>query len=225
MAQIYTQTNSTLQYTNSIVWGGWNATYVSTTSTTNNYYNIQGGQVWQLWNAILETDQERAQRALNDADMRRRYEEQRRLQEVENAERARLDELAQAAANELLTALLSDEQQSTWSEHGFFTVRGSASGRAYRIRRGCINNVDRLTEDETHRERIFCAHPPGLPDADCNLAQMLLLVTDEPAFLRVANGHSPGAFEAELPGLPARPRPRPLLEVVADPEEGIAVAA
>ena len=110
------------------------------------------------------------------------------------AEQARLAEIAQDQANELLIELLSDEQQRTWIEQHWFEVVGSESGRVYRIRSGNTNNVVRLTEDQSQRERVFCAHPPDIPDADVNLAQMLLLVTDEPAFLAVANSHQASGY-------------------------------
>lgn len=170
-------------------WQGWNHQVYVTSSTTTN-------TVWQNWNQQYwipvgttsttvmytpvseENEQQRAERIERDRLVAADWE--RRRQEQEEVGRH---------ANELLLALLSDEQAATWREHHWFTVRGSASGDVYRIRRGTLNNVDRMDDGEV--ETIFCAHPPEVPAEDANLAQMFLLVTDEDAFLRVANSHTP----------------------------------
>lgn len=74
---------------------------------------------------------------------------------------------------------------------GAIVVTGSAGGW-YRIDpgAGCAERIER------HGRRWFaratyCLHPPdeNWPDADVALAQMLLIVTDEPAFLMAANEH------------------------------------
>jgi hypothetical protein len=179
-------------------WIYWNQAYIATTSTSTNF-TIQGGTVWQTWNLVYEDteDQIRQRRELHE-----RIAAEQELARQQYAESQRLAAAAETMAGELLNELLSDVQQRTLAEHGWFDVRGSESGRTYRIRPGCVNNVDRLTEDQTKRERIFCAHPPGLPDSDIHLAQMLLLVTDEPAFLEVANSHPVAGYEAEVITLP-----------------------
>jgi hypothetical protein len=136
---------------------------------------------WIQWNTCYTgTAEQQAERAARErqvqADWQQRYEEQER-------ERAAVRERAE----ELLTALLTDEQLQTWREHQWFTVRGSSSRRTYRIRRGITGNVDRMTETGNEAEVRYCAHPPGIPAEDVCLAQLLLLTTDEDAFLRVAN--------------------------------------
>ncbi len=68
-------------------------------------------------------------------------------------------------------------------------MRGSESGRTYRVRRGIADNIDRIADDGKRRDMSYCAHPDGLPAADVNLSQLLLIATDEPAFLRIANAH------------------------------------
>jgi hypothetical protein len=78
-------------------------------------------------------------------------------------------------------------------------VHGSRTGRVYRIRRGVAGNVDRLAEVGDAAEVTYCAHPPGLPAEDVNLAQLLLLATDEDAFLRVANASRPYRLQAVRP--------------------------
>jgi hypothetical protein len=180
------------------IWSCWNGNYAGTLAaiTANNItantvagcITIQGE--WVGWNTTYtETAEDREERQRNEAELHRQFAEQRATQ-------ARLSQEAQQQANELLNELLSDEQRQTWAEQRWFAVRGSASGRLYRIHHGNVDNVYRLSEDETEADLILCAHPPGLPEADCNLAQMLLLVTNEDAFLRIANSHIPTRFES-----------------------------
>lgn len=166
-------------------WQGWNQAYATTVTSSTVTINAQS---WGTWNQAYDNTTERAaEREAADARMRERREQQRRDQE----ERRELARQAQARAEELLVALLTDEQAASRREHGWFAVRGSASKRVYRIHAtGIANNVDRLGDDGK-RERVFCAHPPGVPAADVHLAQLLSLATDEDAFLRVANSHVP----------------------------------
>lgn len=193
-------TGSTMFYANDVVWGNWQVYYADLEVKNQIFYT--GGTTegtittWNTWNTDYEETEESIRwreehhaRLVAEAEIaRQRYAEQQRLAEV-----------AQDQANELLIELLSDAQQRTWIEQHFFDVAGSESGRVYRIRSGNTNNVARLSEDGRRRERVFCAHPPDIPDADVNLAQMLLLVTDEPAFLAVANSHPVGSYEEVTP--------------------------
>lgn len=98
--------------------------------------------------------------------------------------------IARDRAAELLGYCLTSDQRATLREHGWFEVR-SSKGRRWRIRdRGQSGNVDLMPETGDERLATYCAHPPeGLPDPDAYLAQMLTLITDEDAFLRVANLH------------------------------------
>ena len=180
-------------------WTNWNQTiYYGTTGTIT-----MGGNTWGSWNQEYQlTEEQIAERAERQARHDQVMQEQYEIQRREQAERTRIATEAGERANELLIELLSDEQQRTWIEHHWFEVRGSETGRVYRIRYGDVNNVDRIIETEDggrRRERVFCAHPPGLPLADSNLAQMLLLTTDESAFIRVANHHAVAGNDAELP--------------------------
>ncbi len=160
--------------TNAGIWQSWNVT--GTTASTLTLTNL----TWTGWNeAYQETADQRAERE--------RRAEQRR---AEAAGQRRQHEAAVARAEELLTALLSDEQAVSRRDRGWFAVRGSRSGRTYRIHStGTAGNVDRLGADG-RREMTFCAHPPGVPAPDVHLAQMLSLATDEDGFLRVANSHA-----------------------------------
>jgi hypothetical protein len=173
--------------TGNSTWQNWNQDWTSLGTVSGNF-NINttasstyatGG--WVQWNtAYTETEEQRAEREerqrRDQADWQRRYEEQQREHQA-----------VKARAEELLVALLSDEQAETWRQHDWFTVRGSSTGRAYRVRRGVAGNVDRMAEVGDEAEVTYCAHPPGLPAEDVNLAQLLLLATDEEEFLRVAN--------------------------------------
>jgi hypothetical protein len=192
-------------------WQAWNQAYVTTADTS-----ATGGTTWQNWNQAWSTvgtassislnyatggwiqwntDYTEAQSATPVTDevlARRRQEQAEAVERVrqQQEESRRLVEEVSRRAEELLVALLSDEQVSTWREHSYFTVRGSRSGALYRIRRGISGNVDRMLPGQPGVPEVtFCAHPPGIPAEDVCLAQMFLLVTDEEAFLRVANVH------------------------------------
>src|SRR4249919_2502924 len=81
----------------------------------------------------------------------------------------------------------SPEQRFTLHKYGFFEVRGSHTGKCYRIRRGRNMNI---YEVGTGRPRvaIWCFGPVGhLPLGDVMLAQKLALETHEQAALAVAN--------------------------------------
>lgn len=161
--------------TTTLTWDTWNQAYWTSLGTTT------GGPLqWNYTEArpTAETPEQQAERG------REREDWERRRRELEQAREA-----AQRRAEELLTALLTDEQDATWREHSYFTVRGSSSGRTYRIRRGIAGNVDLMAEYEDAAEVTYCAHPPGIPAEDVCLAQLFLLCTDEDAFLAVANVH------------------------------------
>jgi hypothetical protein len=185
-------------------WSSWNFNYMM---TTNGTITTGGGNTtWITWNGqyqqdVLQplTDEQIEERAR----LRQRYEEVRQqnyeVMRREQEEETRRAVAARERAEELLTEMLSDEQRQTYEEHNWFAVRGSASGRIYRIGSGTVNNVSRLSEDGTVRDQVLCAHPLDIPDADCHLAQMLLLVTDENEFVRIANKHGVAGYDAVLP--------------------------
>jgi hypothetical protein len=168
---LYTTTASTAT---TLTWGAWNQAWTTIGTTTGSY--------WVQWN-VNYTEARPA--VLTPEELQRAQEDLERARE----ESRRLAETAWQNAEQLLTALLTDEQNATWREHSYFTVRGSSSGRTYRIRRGIAGNVDLMAEYEDAAEVTYCAHPPGIPAADVCLAQLFLLCTDEDAFLAVANVH------------------------------------
>jgi uncharacterized membrane protein len=181
-------------------WTSWNYAYTTAGTTT------AGSTTWITWNGQYQqdvaaqlTEAQLAEREILRQRMeearQRNYETMRREQEEET----RRATAARERAEELLNEMLSDEQRQTRDQHNWFAVRGSASGRIYRIGAGVVNNVSRLSEDGTVRDQVLCAHPPDIPDADAHLAQMLLLVTNEPEFVRIANKHGVAGYDAVLP--------------------------
>lgn len=183
------------------VWDSWNYVYSVSSTTVGSYYGQDpwpywnggyttsattvtaiGWPQWQTWNQVYEeTAEQQAERE------RRRAAMLAERQQRADAERARLTRVS-SRAEQLLLSLLSDAQRRTYTEHGWFEVRGSKGGR-WRIRNsGQAGNVDLMPEIGNEREMSFCCHPPGgLPDADAHVAQMLHLVTDEDGFRRTAN--------------------------------------
>jgi hypothetical protein len=133
-----------------------------------------------------------------------RREHERSQHDRQQAQQARAS--AQNRGEALLLALLGDEQRSSYRERGSFAVVGSAGGR-YLINKGVAGNVQWL-DDGGQVGGALCAHPDmhesWLPHADVAIAQMLALLTDEPAFLDVANVYSgdPPPMLAALAGAP-----------------------
>lgn len=150
-------------------WASWSNLVSTTTSATIS---------WNAWNTAYEETREQQR------ERQAREREQAAARTAYQAERA----VARARAEELLLSLLTDEQAASYTEHGWFEVRGSRGGR-WRIRkRGQAGNVDLMPEIGEIRQASFCCHPPGgLPDADAHVAQMLHLVTDEDGFRETAN--------------------------------------
>jgi hypothetical protein len=207
---LYTATTSNTAYIEP-AWGSWNITYTVTSGNTlvydanSNVAIPSGGSLTvttpqgSYWNEqAQETGDQRAAREEREqqvqADWQRRYEEQERERQA-----------VRDRALELLRSLLTDGQWASYQEKGWFEVRGK-SGRRWRVRnRGQSGNIDLMPEIGEERDATYCAHPPGdLPDADAHAAQMLALVTDDEAFLRVANrywrrppGDDPGAIAQE----------------------------
>jgi hypothetical protein len=94
---------------------------------------------------------------------------------------------AEQRAYILLKRWLSPEQIAQLEHHGHFEVRGSHSGKCYRIRREWNMNIDEL-DGRGSRVAVWCFGPAGcLPLGDHMLAQKIALETDEQAALAVAN--------------------------------------
>jgi hypothetical protein len=94
---------------------------------------------------------------------------------------------AEQRAHTLLKRWLSPEQTAQLERNGHFEVRGSHSGKRYRIRPHRNKNIDEL-DGEGSRIAVWCFGPRGnLPLGDHMLAQKIALETDEQATLAVAN--------------------------------------
>jgi hypothetical protein len=87
----------------------------------------------------------------------------------------------------LLTEWLTPEQLALFETKGYFDVKGSHSGRRYRVRCGQQFNIEQLNAKGT-RVAVWCFGPAGrLPLGDIMLAQKIALETDEWGALAIAN--------------------------------------
>jgi len=93
---------------------------------------------------------------------------------------------AERKGMELLLKNLSTRQRQQYEAFGYFDVRGSDTGRRYRIFHGRFGNVRELGPND--RVSIGkCFLPEGdLAAGDCMLAQKIALENRESAVLRVA---------------------------------------
>ena len=93
---------------------------------------------------------------------------------------------AEQRASTLLKEWLTREQCIQYQRLGYFEVRGSHSGKRYRIRPARQMNVDQLDE-RGRRVDVLCFLPEKyVPVSDVMLAQKIMLENDEPAALSVA---------------------------------------
>jgi len=98
---------------------------------------------------------------------------------------------AEQRAYTLLKRWLSTEQLVQLERHGYFEMRGSHSGRCYRIRRERNMNIEEL-DGGGSRVAVWCFGPVGcLPLGDNMLAQKIALETNEQAALAVGNRGCP----------------------------------
>ena len=115
----------------------------------------------------------------------RRYNDTETLRrQAAFSERLRFEQKASEKARALLLAWLSDKQRNTLTRYGFFEVTGSR-GNTYRILPGVTFNVQLMRGGVANA--AYCAAPRGVPEADVHLAQALALMSNERAFLDVAN--------------------------------------
>lgn len=95
-------------------------------------------------------------------------------------------EEASAKARVLLMRVLNPIQRAEYEADKRFTLVGSLGGR-YRIAHGRVGNVS-LLNDAGDPVIVYCAHPrERMPVEDVLIAQKLSLLTDEAAFIAVAN--------------------------------------
>ncbi len=94
---------------------------------------------------------------------------------------------AQERGRQLLLDNLTPEQRASYEKHSYFLVKGSVSGKTYRINHGRQMNIDEL-DAKGKRVGGWCFLPQGsLCIGDCMLAQKTALELYEAEALRVAN--------------------------------------
>lgn len=136
---------------------------------------LTGRMAWDMCDWSEWTDQEQ-----RDCHVLTIYEARRRV-ERNSASRRR--------ARRLFASWLTDAERRELKQRRAVTVVGSAGGR-YRLRPtgGATASIERRGT-RWFALGTYCLHPTELelPHADIALAHLLLLKTDEPAFLREAN--------------------------------------
>ena len=91
-------------------------------------------------------------------------------------------------ARALLLSTLTDEQRHQYETESWFEVESRKfPGRRYRLHPVPSINID-IIQDGDRISRL-CAGPRGVPVADVQLTQKLMLEADEEAFLRIAVVH------------------------------------
>jgi hypothetical protein len=132
---------------------------------------------------VRETPEQAAERAA-------KAELARQAQAIEDAKRKVFTDTAKARARRLLFSMLNADQQKELDEKNHFhlTVHSrDGSMKVYRIEHGYAGNVKLLGVDGQPVKR-YCIHADSrLPYEDQMLAQKLMLETNEPEFLRIAN--------------------------------------
>jgi hypothetical protein len=158
------------------IWQTWVNASNTSTVTINPYYAANNTLMWQNWNEVWVP---KAPAILKSRKMQRAVEEAA-LKELERAKRI---EEARVKANNRLMELLDSEQQKDLKNSGIFYL--TVGERRYKIMPG---SVVTLMGVDGQPESSFCIHPTtSVPAADWAIAQKLMLETDEPGFLRIAN--------------------------------------
>lgn len=193
---------------NAFAWRSWAAATPAWATDVTTTTSVTSVNVWPSWVAatpsvtitnsqpvarrpryeVGPTPEERASRA-------RREEEARAAREAERTKRIKTLEAAVMKAEQLLRSCLSNEQRDTLAEHGYFDVRGGATGTMYRVYRGRHINIGVLDDGGTLRHRIcFAPASESCPDADAMLCQKLMLELDERGALAIANRHEASTY-------------------------------
>lgn len=194
-------------------WGAWNTMGTSSAIYDTNVWNawttgpritihqnINTATTWSSWvdeshnvrpqnMPRRNVEQERQYRAEEEARLARyRAEDEARNAKWREDERIRANKKKEAddRAMKLLVSMLDAQQRSDLKAYNYFLVE-APSGRLYRIDYGMHGNVkviDRVTRKIIER---LCIQPSGVPAADANLMQKLLIETSEEAFRAHAN--------------------------------------
>lgn len=113
-----------------------------------------------------------------------------REQAARAATERRIAAEAEKRAEELLLAILTEEQRRTYRAHRYVVVEGR-SGRRYRVRRCRVGNVDVVDRRGMIESRLCCHPAVWCPDQDTMAAQLLHIQHNEDDFVRRANYHAP----------------------------------
>lgn len=163
--------SSTIDTTNTI-WHNWNTTLTDRTITVNTH------TTWAGWvQPVIAARTAEEIKAEQDA----RAERMRVFAEQEAARKAERDQAA-AVAEALLLEYLSEPEKEEYVAEGHFHVLSADGVSRYRIKKGQLNNVEKL-DDKGVVTKVFCSHPRiSVPDADNMLAQRFALMHQEDDF-------------------------------------------
>jgi len=187
----YLEDGTNITFADSMWTWTWNTSCTTgTTRYTLRYkdWGTTNGRTMGGWRRMLATNWSAVR---SDEVDPLRIDAQREIAQQERQRRAQARTTATARAEALLHDLLDEGQRASLQAHGYFDLIGSHGGY-YRISTGISGNVAwRSPEGQWSR---ICAHPDmrlsWMPTEDVMVAQMLALVTDEPAFIARANVHA-----------------------------------
>ena len=138
--------------------------------------------------APLDELVEQSERMIREAEAQMRLHIeylQQRIFWVDDYEERRASPAANKRARQLLDGHLTPKQRRQLADHGWFEVRGSKSGKVYRIHgKKFLANV----WDMAGRLKLCAiAGDRAMPLGDHLLLQKIMIETDEQRFLRIAN--------------------------------------
>lgn len=174
--------NATTNVANAVVWNQWNQIYFQTTVTAAN--TVYAAEIWQNWNNQYHTA---TMGTYNTYTEQPPLTENERHQIIEHNRVASIQrEQAQARGRAILLSVLDKNQREQLEKSKSFELQ--VNDRLYRIIPG--NRVERLNVATKKAISYFCIHPEYGHDLcadDIAVSQKLLLESDEPAFLKLAN--------------------------------------
>lgn len=182
-------TVTTYYSNNGEVWQYWNRNWVGSASVSQTGTvtpMISNTAVWGSWcSSPLITGATGSSLTVSGFSTNRIVmPAQRAIRKIRRALRPQKDR-SKIKAETLLLQNLDRSQRLTWLNANYFDI--SVGDRRYRIRRGWAGNVD-LLDAQGKAIVNYCCHPnTHVPEADCALSQMMMLLYDEAGFLKLAN--------------------------------------
>jgi hypothetical protein len=147
-------------------------------------YSHETGREFPSYQTRMETNEELQGRIYRD--------QQHHLRELETRDATRKKsqekQEAEARARDLLVAVLDDEQEKEFEEHGYFHV--VFKKRKFQIRNGRTHNIHEYDENGIRVAKICCHVEDKVPNFDNMAVQKLWLETDPQTFLETANIHN-----------------------------------